>query len=299
MRGDNASLPMPAGLPSALGAFVIWGLFPLYIQFIATVPALEVVLHRSVWSLLIVLGILAVQRRWNWLSESLRQPRRLLLFTFSALLLWANWLVYVYATQTGRVVEASLGYFINPLVSVVLGVFVLRERPSPVQWVAVALAAAGVAWLTVTAGRLPWIALTLAATFGLYGLLRKTAALGALEGLALESLLLAPVVLPALAWWTVAHHGVLQAGPPSLLGWLLLSGPLTAAPLLLFANAARQMPLASLGLVQYLSPTLQFLLGVWVFHEPFDSRRLLGFVLIWAGLALVSAQALRLRRRAP
>jgi len=288
---------MPPGLASALGAFVIWGLFPLYIRFIAQVPAVEVVLHRSVWALLIVLGILAAQRRWAWLAESLRQPRRLLLFTVSALLLWANWLVYVYATQTGRVVEASLGYFINPLVSVLLGVLVLRERPRRVQWAAVALATAGVAWLTFTAGRLPWIALTLAATFGLYGLLRKTAALGALEGLALESLLLAPVVVPALAWWTVAHHGVLLAGPPALLGWLLLSGPLTAAPLLLFANAARQMPLASLGLVQYLSPTLQFLLGVWVFHEPFDHRRLLGFVLIWAGLALVSGQALRQRRR--
>ncbi|MBL8308283.1 MAG: EamA family transporter RarD [Rubrivivax sp.] len=289
---------MPPGLASALGAFVIWGLFPLYIQFIAQVPAVEVVLHRSVWSLLLVLGILAVQRRWTWLSESLRQPRRLLLFTLSALLLWANWIVYVYAAQTGRVVEASLGYFINPLVSVMLGVLVLRERPGAVQWTAVALAAAGVAWLTVVAGRLPWIALTLAATFGLYGLLRKTASLGALEGLALESLLLAPVVVPALAWWTVAHDGVLRAGPASTLGWLLLSGPLTAAPLLFFANAARQMPLASLGLIQYLSPTLQFLLGVWVFHEPFDSRRLLGFVLIWSGLALVSMHALRsLRNR--
>ncbi len=290
---------MPPGLASALGAFVIWGLFPLYIQFIAQVPAVEVVLHRSVWSMLLVLGILAVQRRWTWLSGSLRQPRRLMLFTLSALLLWANWIVYVYAAQTGRVVEASLGYFINPLVSVMLGVLVLRERPSAVQWMAVALAAAGVAWLTVVAGRLPWIALTLAATFGLYGLLRKTASLGPLEGLALESLLLASAVVPALAWWTVTHDGVLQAGPASTLGWLLLSGPLTAAPLLFFANAARQMPLASLGLIQYLSPTLQFLLGVWVFHEPFDSRRLFGFVLIWTGLALVSAQALRSRARQP
>ncbi len=288
---------MNAGLVSAFFAFAIWGLFPLYFQFIAQVPPLEVVLQRSVWSLLVVLAILAWQGRWAWLGESLRQPRRLALFSCSALLLWCNWLVYVFAAQNGHVVEASLGYFINPLVNVVLGVWVLGERLRRAQWAAVALALAGVLWLTFAAGRLPWIALTLAGSFGLYGLLRKTATLGALEGLALENLLLAPIVVPALAWWTFSHEGVLAHGPPSLIAWLLLSGPLTAAPLLLFAAAARRLPLATLGLVQYLSPTLQFILGVWVFHEPFDHHRLLGFVLIWLGLALVSAEALGLRSR--
>jgi chloramphenicol-sensitive protein RarD len=288
---------MNAGLANAFAAFICWGLFPLYFQFITHVPSLEVVLHRSVWSLLLVMGVLAWQRRWAWLGESLRQPRRLATFLLSALLLWVNWLVYVYAAQNGHVVEASLGYFINPLVSVLLGVLVLHERLKTVQWVAVGLAACGVAWLTFVAGRPPWIALTLAFSFGLYGLIRKTASLGPLEGLALENLLLAPIVVPALAWWTLSREGVLVSGDAGLIGLMLLSGPLTAAPLLFFAAAARRLPLATLGLVQYLSPTIQLVLGVWMFHEPFDSRRLAGFVFIWCGLALVSAQALGLGPR--
>jgi chloramphenicol-sensitive protein RarD len=217
----------------------------------------------------------------------------------AGLLLWCNWLVYVYAAQTGHVVEASLGYFINPLVNVVLGVLVLRERLRTVQWVAVGLAALGMAWLTWQAGRLPWMALVLAGSFGLYGLMRKTAALGALEGLTLENLLLAPIVIPALWWWSVTRDGVLMHGVTPLLGWLLLAGPLTAVPLLLFAAGARRLPLATLGLVQYVSPSLQLLLGVWVFHEPFSGARMVGFALIWSGLALVSAEALGLRARWP
>ena len=288
---------MNTGLLSAALAFTTWGLFPLYFQFIADVPALEVVLHRSVWALVFVLGILAWQKRWAWLRDTLRQPRLLLLFTASALLLWTNWLVYVYAAQTGHVVEASLGYFINPLVNVLLGVLVLRERLRRLQWVAVVLATCGVLWLTWQAGRPPWIALTLAFSFGFYGLLRKTATLGALEGLALENLLLAPVVVPALLFWSFSRGGVLVQGPATQLGWLLLAGPLTALPLLLFAVGARRLKLATLGLVQYISPTLQLLLGVWVLHEPFDSQRLLGFALIWSGLALVSFDALGLGRR--
>ena len=290
---------MNPGLPYAVLAFVAWGLYPLYFLMIASVPPLEVVLQRSVWSLVVVLGLLAVLRRWDWLRPLLAQPRRLGPFAVSALLLSLNWLVYVLAVQTGHVIEASLGYFINPLVNVLLGVLVLRERLRRVQWVAVALAAAGVLWLTLLTGRLPWIALTLACTFGLYGLMRKTASLGALEGLALETMLLAPVMIPALAWWTFAHQGVLVQGNVSQIGWILLSGPLTAVPLLLFAAGARRMPLATLGLVQYLAPTIQLLLGVWVFHEPFDSQRLVGFVFIWSALAIVSADALGLRRRRP
>lgn len=283
---------MNTGLLYATLAFGIWGLFPLYFQFIAQVPPLEVVLHRSTWSLLLMLGVLAWQGRWAWLGETLRQPRRVALFAVSALLLAGNWLVYVMAVQTGRVAEASLGYFITPLVNVLLGVLVLRERLRVLQWVAVALAACAVLWLTWQAGRLPWIALTLACSFGLYGLMRKTAPLGALEGLVLENLLLAPLVLPALVWWTLTRDGVLAVGPPSQVGWLLLSGPLTAAPLLFFAGGARRLKLATLGLVQYLAPTLQLLLAVAVFHEPFSPQRLFGFALIWSALALVSADAL-------
>ena len=283
---------MHTGLAYALLAFGSWGLFPLYFALIATVPPLEVVLHRSVWSLLLVLGVLAWQQRWDWLGETLRQPRRVALFGVSALLLACNWLVYVMAVQTGHVAEASLGYFINPLVNVLLGVLVLRERLRPLQWAAVAVAAAGVLWLTWQGGRLPWIALVLACSFGLYGLIRKTAPLGALEGLALENLLLAPLAVPALLWWSFTRDGVLLTGPASQIGWLLLSGPLTALPLLWFAGAARRLKLATLGLVQYIAPTLQLALAVWVFHEPFDGARLVGFVLIWSALALVSADAL-------
>jgi uncharacterized membrane protein len=169
---------MNIGIVYAAGAFLIWGLFPLYFQFIRSVPPLEVVLHRSAWSLVFVLGILAWRRQWTWLGETWRQPRRLGLFAISATLLSANWMVYVLAVQTGRVVDASLGYYINPLVNVLLGVLVLRERLRPLQWAAVALAACGVAWLTWQAGQLPWIALVLAISFGLYGLMRKTASSG-------------------------------------------------------------------------------------------------------------------------
>ena len=287
---------MNPGLAYAALAFVAWGLYPLYFKTIASVPPLEVVLQRSVWSLVFVLALLAVLRRWGWLRELAAQPKRLALFAVSALLLSTNWLVYVWAVQAGHIVEASLGYFINPLVNVLLGVLVLRERLRRAQWVAVVLAAAGVLWLTLQTGRLPWIALALAGSFGLYGLMRKTATLGAIEGLALETLLLAPVVVPALLWWTFARQGVLAQGDAALVGWVLLSGPLTAVPLLLFAAGARRLKLATLGLVQYLAPTIQLLLGVWVYHEPFDVRRLVGFALIWAGLALVSADALGLWR---
>ncbi len=292
---------MKRGTLYATLAFAIWGLFPLYFTRVASVSPLEVVLHRSAWSLLFVLGLLTVLRRWAWLGPTLRQPRRLALFALSALLLSGNWLVYVLAVQSGHVVEASLGYFINPLLNVLLGVVVLHERLRPTQTAAVALATLGVAWLTWQAGHLPWIALVLAGSFGLYGLLRKTAPLGALEGLALENLLLAPFVLPALAWWTWGHGGAMSRGDGALTAWLLLAGPLTALPLLLFAAGARRLPLATLGMLQYLGPTLQLLLGVWVFGEPFDGRRLMGFGLIWAALLLVSADAagLKLSRLRP
>jgi chloramphenicol-sensitive protein RarD len=191
------------------------------------------------------------------------------------------------------VLEASLGYFINPLVSVLLGVLVLRERLGVVKWLAVALAATGVVWLTWKLGRLPWIALVLACSFGVYGLVRKTSTLGALEGLALETMLLAPLALPALLWWTLSHNGAWAQADLTPAAWLVLSGPLSVFPLLFFAMAARRLPLATVGLVQYLSPSIQLLLAVWVFHEPFSSDRLIGFAFIWSALALVSVDAIR------
>jgi chloramphenicol-sensitive protein RarD len=211
-------------------------------------------------------------------------------FALSAALLTLNWLTYVWSVHHQHLLDASLGYFILPLVNVALGFVFLRERPRPGQWLAVAVATAGVLWLTVQTGRLPWIALVLAVTFGFYGLLRKVASLGALEGLALETMLLAPLGLGALAWWSAQGQGVLVQGDASSIAWLLLAGPLTAIPLLLFAAGARRIPLTTLGILQYISPTLQFALGVWVFHEPFQMARLAGFVLIWAALGVYSVE---------
>jgi chloramphenicol-sensitive protein RarD len=289
---------MNSGALYALLAFGIWGLYPLYLRELASVSSLEIVLHRSVWSLIFLLGVLALLRRWSWLGALLKSPRKMLMPLASGLLLALNWLLYVYAVQSAQVVEASLGYFINPLLSVCLGVVVLRERLKPVQWVAVGFAAAGVLWLTWHTGRLPWLGLALAATFAVYGLMRKTSTLGPLEGLTLETLLIAPVVLPWLVWLTATGSGSLPTASPMLMFWLVLAGPLTAVPLMLFAAAARRLKLATVGLFQYLSPSLQLAIGVIVFGEPFDGQRLAGFVLIWTGLAAYTAHALAVSRRA-
>lgn len=273
-------------------AYTAWGLFPLYFKQLVGVNALEVVAHRTVWSLVFVAIVLTVLRRWSWLGPVLRSPRLIGTFALSALLLSVNWLTYVWAVQNGHVVDASLGYFINPLVNVALGFVVLRERLRPGQWFAVSLAAAGVLWLTVSAGQLPWIALVLAVSFGFYGLMRKTAPLGALEGLTLETLLLAPVAAVALAVWTWQGSSALVTGTSAQLGWLLLAGPMTAVPLLLFAAGARRITMTLLGLMQYIAPTLQFALGVWLYHEPLSTARLAGFAFIWAALAVYSLEGL-------
>jgi chloramphenicol-sensitive protein RarD len=290
---------MSPGVLQAALAYAMWGLFPLYFQLVSTVAPLEIVLHRSLWSLAVVLVLLAVLRRWAWLRDIVRVPRTLATFALSALLLSANWLVYVWAVNNGRVVDSSLGYFITPLVNVLLGYFVLQERPRRAQWVALAIAAAGVLWLTFFAGSLPWVGLVLAASFGIYGLMRKTAPLGALEGLALETLLLAPLAAGLLAWRTSHGGSALSGGDATLLGLLALTGPLTALPLLLFAAGARRIPMTTLGVLQYIGPTIQFALGVWLFHEPFAGPRLVGFILIWLSLVIYTAEGwLSMRRQA-
>jgi chloramphenicol-sensitive protein RarD len=290
---------MSPGVLQAALAYAMWGLFPLYFQLVSAVAPLEIVLHRSLWSLAVVLVLLAVLRRWAWLRDIVRVPRILATFALSALLLSANWLVYVWAVNNGRVVDSSLGYFITPLVNVLLGYFVLHERPRRAQWYALAIAAAGVLWLTFFAGSLPWVGLVLAASFGIYGLMRKTAPLGALEGLALETLLLAPLAAGLLAWRTSHGGSALSGGDAALLGLLALTGPLTALPLLLFAAGARRIPMTTLGVLQYIGPTIQFALGVWLFHEPFAGPRLVGFVLIWAALVIYTAEGwVSMRRQA-
>ena len=282
----------------AVLAYVSWGLFPLYFHAITGVAALEIVAHRTLWSLVFLLGVLLVRRHWRWLHEVLRQPRVLGAFALSALLLSSNWVTYVWAISSGHVLDSSLGYFMLPLVNVAIGYFVLHERPRRAQWLAVACATAGVLWLALQAGHPPWIALTLALTFGFYGLLRNIAALGALEGLALETVLLSPLALGALVYfnglqWSAVFH------PDPHTRWLLMgAGPLTALPLLLFAAGARRIPLTTLGVLQYISPTLQFALGVWLFHEAFAPARMFGFSLIWLALLIYSVDSWRAAQRA-
>jgi chloramphenicol-sensitive protein RarD len=288
---------MPAmnpGILYALGAYLSWGLFPLYFRQIATVPALQIVAHRTLWSLVFVAAVLLATGRLRWLREVSGATWRR--FALSAALIAINWLTYVWAVGNGHVLDASLGYFINPLVNVALGYAVLHERPRPAQWLAVGLAAFGVLWLTVAGGKLPWVALVLAVSFGFYGLMRKTASLGALEGLALECLVLAPLAGAGLAWWTL--DGTSAAQSPSDWAWLIGTGPVTAGSLLLFAAGARRIPLATLGLIQYLSPSLQFLLGVFLFHEPMSATRLVAFGCIWGALAIYSAEGLWRSRQA-
>jgi chloramphenicol-sensitive protein RarD len=281
---------MPIGAVYAALAFAMWGIFPLYFRQIATVPSGEILLHRIVWSLVFVVIVLTLRRQWGWLKPVLRQPKVLLAFAASAVLLSANWLTYIWAVNNGHVIDASLGYFINPLVNVLLGYTVLHERLRRAQWVALALAAAGVLWLTFQAGRLPWIALMLAGSFGAYGLMRKVATLGALEGLTLETLLLAPVAGAVLGVWMAQGASVFPAPDATTNFWLVAAGPITAIPLLLFAAGARRISLTTLGLLQYIGPTIQLALGLWLFHEPFSPARLFGFALIWLALALYSAE---------
>jgi chloramphenicol-sensitive protein RarD len=283
---------MNSGVLYAALAYIAWGLFPIFFKQLSNVNAFEVVMHRIVWSLVFLVGVLAMLRRWSWLRDVARQPRVLAAFAASAMLLSANWSVYVWAVHNAHMVDASLGYFILPLVNVAFGFAFLQERPRPVQWLAVAVAVAGVLWLTVQAGRLPWVALVLAMSFGIYGLLRKVASLGALEGLTLESMLLAPFAVGLLVWWTWQGQGALVQGSASTMGWLMLAGPLTAIPLLLFAAGARRIPLATLGILQYISPSLQMLLGVWLYGEAFDPARAIGFYLIWLALVIYTVDSL-------
>jgi len=286
---------MSTGILSAALAFLCWGLFPLYFHAIGDIPPVQILAHRMLWSLLFLVIVLAVRRQWAWL-DLVRKPRVFGSFVASALLLSVNWLIYIWAVNNGHVIEASLGYFINPLVNISLGYLLLKERLRRAQWMAIGVAALGVAWLTWQAGTVPWIALALALSFGGYGLMRKTAALGALEGLSFETMVLFPLAGAYVVWLTMhGQNAFINTDSNTTRVLLVAAGPITAIPLLLFASGARQIPLSVLGLLQYLSPTLQFLLGVWIFHEAFTADRLVGFALIWLALALFAAEGL-LRR---
>lgn len=288
------------GVWIAVAAYVAWGLMPLYWHLLKVVPSMQIMAHRVVWSALLVCGWLFYKYGRGWLRETLSRPRAAPLLALSGVLIAFNWGLYIWAVNAGHVVETSLGYFINPLVTVALGVVVLRERLRRPQWIAVACAAAGVAWLTWSAGSPPWIALGLAGSFALYGLVRKLVPVDAVAGLGVESLFM---FLPALAYvlWAEAGHGGGFIGGWSLGTQLLLvfSGVVSAVPLVAFAYGVRRIPLSVVGLLQYIGPTLQLLLGVWFFREPFTAVHALGFGAIWLGLAIFAGEGLwRGRRRA-
>lgn len=286
------------GLLAAVGAFLIWGAFPLYFKPLLGVPALQIVCHRIVWACVLVFGWLLVRGELGELRKPLTSPAILGRLVAAAFLISINWLGYVWGVGHGHVLETSLGYFINPLANVLLGVVILRERLNAAQWTAVAVAAIAVVYLTVATGSVPWIALTLAVSFSTYGLIRKVVHVEALQGLAVETLALLPLAVGYLVWCEVTGTGALGHSSTLVNTLLLGCGPITALPLFLFAFGARLIPYSTLGLLLYITPTLQLLSGILLYHEPFFGPRALGFMLIWSALLIYVGDGLWRARKA-
>lgn len=285
------------GVPFGVGAYLCWGLFPLYWPLLEPAGSLEILAHRVVWSLVFVVGLLTVTGRWSQFLAILRQPRLLAWLSLASVVIAVNWGAFIYGVTHERVIETSLGYFINPLVTVMLGVVLLGERLRRLQWAAVGLGAVAVTILTIDYGRVPTIALAVATSFAIYGFVKKKLDLGTVEGLGAETMLLTPVALAYLAWLTL--DGSLAFGHE---GWgnvalLVGTGVVTAIPLLLFGAAATRLSLTTIGLLQYLGPALQFILGLVVFGEEMTGPRWIGFVLVWSALVLFTTDAVQNRRR--
>ncbi|HYA66513.1 MAG TPA: EamA family transporter RarD [Burkholderiaceae bacterium] len=281
---------MNPGIVYALGAYLLWGLLPIYLHLLAPVSTPEILAHRIVWSLVTVAILLVALRRLVWIRAAIANPAALLRYVLTATLISANWLIYIWSINAGHVVDSSLGYFINPLVNVVLGWLLLHERLRFGQKAPIALAALGVAWLTWQAGSPPWIGLTLAMSFSLYGLLRKTAALGALEGFSVEAAVLTPLALAYLIWMSRSGGLEFSSGSTQIRWLLVAAGPVTTVPLLLFAAGARRISFSLLGILQYLAPTLQWLSGIFVFREAFEPAKAVGFGFIWLALVLYAIE---------
>ena len=284
------------GLLNGFAAYGMWGLVPLFWPLLKPAGAAKILAHRMVWSLVFVAVALVFVRRWAWAGELLRQPRRLALITVAAAVITVNWGVYIWAVNAGHVVEASLGYFINPLVTIAMGVLLLKERLRPVQWAAVGIGAAAVLVLTVGYGQPPWISLTLAFSFATYGLVKKKVNLGGVESLAAET---AIQFLPALGYllWLGSNGDLSFASEgPGHAALLASTGIVTALPLVCFGAAAIRVPLSTLGLLQYLAPVFQFLLGIFYFGEAMPPERWAGFALVWLALTLLTWDALRTAR---
>jgi chloramphenicol-sensitive protein RarD len=285
------------GLLLGFSAYLLWGVLPLYFKAIHHVRPIEIVSHRIVWSLLFLAALATLWRKWSGIRAALATPRLLMTLMLTATLIGINWLVYIYAVVSGHVLEGSLGYYLNPLVNVLLGVVLLKERLSPAQKVAVGLAAAGVAILAAGAGSALWISLTLAGSFAFYGYFRKVAPVDAVEGLSIETILLAPLAVTYLIW--IQNEGgstFLQDRRTDLL--LILGGAVTAIPLLLFTAAARRLPYSTLGFLQYVAPSMQFLLAILAFGEPLTTAHMVCFALIWTALAIFVVEGVRSGRAA-
>jgi chloramphenicol-sensitive protein RarD len=289
------------GVGYGFAAYFLWGMFPLYFRLLDASGSFEILLHRILWSLaVLLLVVLATRATRSDLRAVLARPRAVAALAAAAAAIGLNWGIYIYAVNSGQVVEAALGYFINPLVTVALGVVVLGERLRPAQWVAVAVGAAAVAVLTVDYGRLPWIALSLALSFGTYGLIKNRVGgrgVGALSGLATETIVLGPIALGVLVWYEVTGRGTFTVDAPRQALLLVSAGVVTVGPLLLFAAAARRVPLTTMGLLQYLTPTLQLLVGVAVLHEHVPPARWAGLGLVWLALVILTTDMLRTARR--
>lgn len=282
---------------AGFAAYLIWGLFPLYWPLLKPAGAVEILSHRVIWSAVCMAVVIIVLRRADRVRAAIADRRRLAILAAAAVVITINWGTYIWGVNAGHVVETSLGYFINPLVTVTLGVLVLGERLRPMQWAAVAVAVLAVVVLTVDLGRPPWIALVLAVSFGGYGLAKKQAATGAFESLTIETGLLAPIAVGYAVWLAVSGEAAFGHEGPGHAGLLVVAGVLTAVPLVLFGAAASRMSLVSLGLLQYLAPILQFSIGVFWFGEEMPAARWAGFALVWVALVVFTAESINHRRK--
>ena len=279
----------PSGLPAALGAYTIWGFLPLYIMLVSSVPPFEFVGWRVIWTVPLCLLIVAFRRQFGELARAFKSPRSMLMLFASALLIATNWFIYTWAIMQNQVYAASLGYYLNPLLNVLLGTLLLGERLSKLQWLAVAIAALAVAMLSAGALTTLWISLSLALSFGTYGIVRKQVDVGALPGLTIETIILIPLALVIVLYYAATPQGPAFGQELKLSALMVFSGVATAAPLLLFAIAARRMPYSTLGFIQYLGPTIIFLLGLFVFGQQLRTVQLASFLLIWTAIAIFVA----------
>jgi chloramphenicol-sensitive protein RarD len=288
---------MNRGVIAGVAAYLFWGFFPIYLKALQVVPSLQIMLHRLVWSFLFVMLLILLRREWPRFKSSISSPKVLLIYTLTAVLLATNWLIYIYGVNSGQVIETSLGYFINPLLNVALGVIILRERLRPMQWFPVGLAALGVLYLTLQYGSVPWIALALAFSFGMYGLIKKIAPLGSLHGLSLETGILFIPATIYLFFLEGQGGGAFGNEGITITFLLVFAGVVTALPLLMFGYAARTIPLSLLGILQYIAPIFQFLLGIYLYQEPFTLPRLVGFGFIWLALLIFTLEGFYSRRK--